>query len=98
MKSIKIISLTEKGELSIKQHYEEYIKKSAIKRMAVRLLLKKIGINQEVSCEKPYTLRVWATPNSSFSMVKNAHIEQEIDLALKANSAERNIDYFYEEE
>lgn len=89
MKELRIIAKTEKGEKALKQHVAECCK---LKR-AEKMMRKLTGVNQEVSCLEPYTIRLWATPNKPFSLVKPKHAITEINEQLAKNGAVPDIDF-----
>lgn len=95
MKAIKIIGITEKGNLAIRKAVEDSLKANFIERR----LRGQIGFNQRVLCENPFTLEIWATPGKMLylDIVKPSQITEQMDEALLKNGATKE-DYRYEVE
>ncbi len=93
LNKVKIISISEKGDAAILQHYTEYIKQNRLKKI---MLEKQIGFHQEINARKPYILTVWATSGKPFSMVKANHFIEEVTLTLADNGAKHDEDYIFE--
>jgi hypothetical protein len=85
---IRIIARNENGEKAIQQHYVESMKVGRAKRMMMRQL----GMRQEITRLQPYTLEVSISEKLSVFM-KNKHITEEINEAMLKNGATLEDDY-----
>jgi len=92
MKSIKIITKSDKGKLALEHHIAETTKLKKRTKLAFKML----GYTQEVTNMEPYTVEITLTNKYFQHLVKASDVLAKVSEAMGENGALLERDYIYE--